>query len=253
MNTIKIILLGDSSVGKSKICSVYFKNEKYSNDATVGIDFNFKNIVINNTEYRIHLWDTAGQERFRSIVRSYFRELDSTIIVFDINNYSTFNNIRSWIKDLEANSDNKLIFLIANKTDLETDKMITDDCITNLMNEYTNIKKFYKVSAKTDHNLINSLDDIIMETIKFNQYDTYYNINIIDDYTNNNSKVEKKNEENIEKKSRDYVNKTDVSDIYEVISPKNIDYYNNNTKIDYKKIKLNDNKNHEKSNCCRLN
>ena len=63
MNTIKIILLGDTGVGKSKICSVYFNNEKYSNEATIGIDFNFKNIMINNTEYRIHIWDTAGQER----------------------------------------------------------------------------------------------------------------------------------------------------------------------------------------------
>lgn len=246
MNTIKIILLGDSGVGKSKICSVYFKNEKYTNDATVGIDFNFKNIIINNTEYRIHLWDTAGQERFRSIVRSYFRNLDSTIIVFDINNYSSFNNIKSWIKDLETNSDNNLIFLIGNKTDLETNKMITDNTINDLMNEYTNIKKFYKISAKTDDNLINSLDDIILETIKFNQYNTYYNVNIIDNYTDKKSI----DEENTEIKIKDYINKeknTEVSNIYEVISSKNIDYYNN-TKIDYKKTKLDNYK--KKNTCC---
>lgn len=245
MNTIKIILLGDSGVGKSKICSVYFKNEKYCNDATIGIDFNFKNIVINNSEYRIHLWDTAGQERFRSIVRSYFRELDSTIIVFDMNNYSTFSNIKSWIKDLEANSDNKLIFLIGNKTDLETDKMITDNTINDLINEYKNIKKFYKISAKTDDNLINSLDNIILETIKFNQYNTYYNVNIIDNYTDKRSK----DEENTEIKFIDYKNEetnTEVNNIYEVISSKNIDYYNN--KIDYKKIKLDNYK--KKNTCC---
>jgi len=232
MNTIKIILLGDTGVGKSKICSVYFNNEKYSNEATIGIDFNFKNIMINNTEYRIHIWDTAGQERFRSIVSSYFRDLDSTIIIFDINNLSSFNNIKLWIKDLERNSDNKLIFLIANKIDLETNKIISDNCINNLMNEYKNIKKFYKVSAKTDYNIKKSLDDIIKETLNYNQYNTFYNVNIIED--------------NILLKSID--NKNTDESIYNIISNKNIDYLNN--KIDYKKeINLVDKKN-KKINCC---
>tara|TARA_Y100000385_G_scaffold289023_1_gene357246 strand:- start:5000 stop:5668 length:669 start_codon:yes stop_codon:yes gene_type:complete len=188
MNILKIILLGDSGVGKSRICNRYFKSDKsFENGATVGVDFNFKIFTVNNTIYRVHLWDTAGQERFRSIIRSYYRDIDASILVFDVTNKNSFMNIKNWIVDIETNSENKLIFLIGNKIDIQDNNSITDKEINNLLEEYPIINKFYTISAKTDVNLDNALNDIFIKSINYNQYNKYYNISI----NNNDNLLEK--------------------------------------------------------------
>ena len=89
-------------------------------------------------------------------------------------------NIKNWIIDIETKSENKLIFLIGNKIDLKNDDNISDNEINNLLKEYPVIKDIYTISAKTDANLDNALSDIFIKTIKYNQYNKYYNINISD-------------------------------------------------------------------------
>ena len=177
MNTIKIILLGDSGVGKSRICHSYVTEkfcENYDNQFTVGVDFKFKNVCVRGTEYRIHMWDTAGQERFRSIVKSYFRDTDSTILVFDINKINTFKNIAKWINDLEKNCENTNVYLIANKTDINCTDKVKDDEINRFILNNPIIKKFYKISAKSGDNLIQTLNDIVYRTIEDNFNNNLY-------------------------------------------------------------------------------
>jgi len=171
-SNIKIIFLGDSGVGKSRICHKYATNNGYFNDSsTIGVDFRFLSYKTGGKTYKVHIWDTAGQEKYKSIVSTYFREIHSSIIVFDITNYSSFNNIRNWVNLLEANNkSNNTIFLIGNKEDLTTEKELSgtyvkDEDVYNLINSIPSLQKYYKVSGKDGTNVIYALEDIILNTI----------------------------------------------------------------------------------------
>lgn len=170
MNTIKIILLGDSGVGKSRICHCYTENTtEFNENITIGVEFYVKHYSVKDTLYRIHIWDTAGQEKFRSIVRNYYRRNDSNIIVFDITNIDSIYTISLWLEDLEKNADNKEVFLIANKMDLyiETDE-VEKEIERILSNPY--IKGFYRVSALTGESIHECMDDIIHKTISYSNH-----------------------------------------------------------------------------------
>lgn len=198
MNIIKIILLGDSGVGKSRICHRYTGNKlEFNENITIGVEFNFKHYLEDDVLYNIHIWDTAGQEKFRSIIRSYYRRNNSNIIVFDITNIDSILNISLWLDDLEKNSDNKIIFLIANKIDLYTETVDTEKQIQQiLLNKH--IKGLYKVSALTGENLNESLDDIIKQTIFYSDdlYEIKLNssgsVNLLEDDRNVNTNFSKK-------------------------------------------------------------
>ena len=106
----KIVIIGDSGVGKSSIINQYVNNffsESYI--STIGVDFMIKDIPITevfntidlkNKKIRLQIWDTAGQERFRTITTSYYRNVDGIILVYDITNISSFNDIKGWIDDI---------------------------------------------------------------------------------------------------------------------------------------------------------
>tara|TARA_B100001093_G_scaffold319768_1_gene305051 strand:- start:908 stop:1549 length:642 start_codon:yes stop_codon:yes gene_type:complete len=126
----KIIVIGDSSTGKTSLMRKYIDNKfEVIHDLTIGVEFRTK---IEKIEYKgkeiivkFHIWDTAGQESFRSIIKSYYRGVAGAIILFDVTDPLTFHNIPSWIKELKFNSDNsKLpIVLVGNKTDLYNRKI----------------------------------------------------------------------------------------------------------------------------------
>ena len=116
----KMILIGDSSVGKSNILLKYLKNEfDQSSKATVGVEFGTKTVEMNDKKIKIQIWDTAGQERYRSITSAYYKGAKGAFIVYDITRRNTFDNIDKWISDLKTNGDNNIsIMLIGNKSDL---------------------------------------------------------------------------------------------------------------------------------------
>ena len=90
----KIVIIGDTNVGKSNILSRYLTNEFTSNTkSTVGVELGIKFLKIKNTSTKIQIWDTAGQERYQAITSSYFRGSDGCFIVYDITNETSFNNI----------------------------------------------------------------------------------------------------------------------------------------------------------------
>jgi len=117
---LKLILVGDSSVGKTNILTKYTKdifNE--DNKATIGVEFGTKILLVKNHKIKLQIWDTAGQERYKSITLAYYRGSKGAFIVFDVSTRSTFNNVTKWIEDIRKNGDKDVyIILIGNKTDL---------------------------------------------------------------------------------------------------------------------------------------
>ena len=126
---IKIIVVGDSGVGKSTMLMRFEKNifdELFI--PTVGIDFLIKKIQVNDKLYKLHLWDMAGQERYKSIVNTYYRNGQGIILAFDIANMSSFENLQNWIDSINKYSPaNSVLFIVGTKSDLENDRIVTHE------------------------------------------------------------------------------------------------------------------------------
>lgn len=120
VKTVKLILAGDCGVGKTTLYN-HFRKKYFTNDyyATMGSDFFMRNMLIDNINYNVQLCDTSGQEIFKSFTDFYFRNSHGVILIFDINNRKSFDNIPDWINRVSINiADNKFrILLIANKCD----------------------------------------------------------------------------------------------------------------------------------------
>jgi Ras-related protein Rab-11A len=117
---IKIILIGDSAVGKTNIMSRYLKGEfMESSKATIGVEFGSKIFKIDEHVIKAQIWDTAGQEKYKSITGAYYKGTKGAFIVYDITRQETFDNVDRWINELKVTADPKLfMILIGNKCDL---------------------------------------------------------------------------------------------------------------------------------------
>ena len=122
----KVIIIGDTAVGKSNILSRYVKDEFSSNSkSTVGVELGIKFLKIKNTKTKIQIWDTAGQERYRAITSSYFKGSNGCFIVYDITNEASFNNIENWYEQIQKETSSDLpILLVGNKCDLEDERKV---------------------------------------------------------------------------------------------------------------------------------
>ena len=119
-NILKIIVIGNTGVGKTNIIK-RFKNDEFDNNSksTVGFEFISRDVIIQDKKIKLHIWDTAGQERYKSITSSFFRGCHGIISVFDLTKYQSFEAIDTWVKDARSVCGNDVpIFLIGNKTDL---------------------------------------------------------------------------------------------------------------------------------------
>ena len=122
----KYIIIGDSAVGKSKLL-LRFTDNTYKEEfqCTVGVEFGCRNIEINDKIIRIQIWDTAGMENFRSITRSYYKNSICALVVYDICNRESFNNIEKWILDCKKNAPKSINFVIVgSKLDLENQRQV---------------------------------------------------------------------------------------------------------------------------------
>ena len=114
----KYLLVGDSGVGKSAISNRFTKgNFIENNDSTIGVEFGVKVIRCSDVHVKVQLWDTAGQETFRSITRSYYRNAACALVVYDIGNRQSFENIPTWIADVQKVSPLIRLVLVGNKKD----------------------------------------------------------------------------------------------------------------------------------------
>ena len=152
-NDFKIILLGDTTVGKTALFKRFFLNEfteKLEN--TFGINELSKCVKIENKVYKIQMWDTAGQERFRTIPQKYYEKADGIILMYDITNSESFDNIIKWTRDIRKTAnDNLIIYLIGNKVDLIDDRKINIDKGRKVAIEQR--MKFIEISCKWNLNI----------------------------------------------------------------------------------------------------
>lgn len=124
---LKIIIIGDSGVGKSAILKCYMGDPFQSAyTSTIGVDFEIKPIVLDGKTINLQVWDTAGQERFRTITTSYYRSSNGIILTFDITNEQSFAHLDHWLDDIRAYAKSNVeIMLIGNKIDLEDRRVIS--------------------------------------------------------------------------------------------------------------------------------
>ena len=165
----QILLLGNSAVGKTSLISRYsngtFK-EEYIN--TVGLDHISKTEVINNKNILVKLWDTAGQERFKALTPSYLRKAEGVILVYDVTNSYSFDDLKSWIDSIK----NKLgeeyasfpVIIIGNKIDLQDNREISNEDANKFANQ--NNYKYFETSAKTGEGVDEAVREIVNQILK---------------------------------------------------------------------------------------
>merc|ERR1719419_1923451 len=117
----KIVLVGDSAVGKSNLLWRFTKNEFYEETkSTIGVEFAVKSVEVEGKTIKAQIWDTAGQERYRAITSAYYRSAVGAMLVYDISKKDTFDNIERWLTELRQHADaNIVIMLVGNKSDLK--------------------------------------------------------------------------------------------------------------------------------------
>ena len=161
--TFKILVIGDSGVGKSSLLRRFVDNNYLSeHSSTIGVDFKIKTMQIDGFVVKLQMWDTAGQERFRSLGTSYFKGSHGVFLVTDITSVESFHNCSSvWLPLIKENltGENVALVFLFNKCDLVDDIKIGDDVLNQLLYPY------YKVSAKESVNIFEPFEMMVRKMI----------------------------------------------------------------------------------------
>ena len=167
----KVVIIGDSSVGKTCIIQRYITNTFKSITATIGACQ--YNKIINAIP--IDIWDTAGQERFKSMIPMYYKGAKAIIVTFDLTEVNTFEGAKKWLSEIETNSKGSVIVIVGNKSDLKEKRKVTNEMVDSIIlgKKYL----YIETSAKEDEN-INKLFELIAEEIKKNKDKEITNNNI---------------------------------------------------------------------------
>jgi Ras-related protein Rab-2A len=209
--SVKFIIVGDSSVGKSNILLRFSRNVfDPGHQATLGIEFANKHLLYNNNDYLVQVWDTAGQENFRSVTRAYYKASAVAMVVYDITNEDSFQHIQNWIKDCRDLAPRTVqLILIGNKIDLEDKRVNSKEKGEELARE--NKMLFFETSALNGNGVEEAFKKSI-EAVDQKIRSGYY------DLSNNNQGIKKisnekeGNERIIDKRSLSIGKKTKKSD-----------------------------------------
>ena len=162
---LKLIVVGNQSTGKSCILNRFVNetfDEKYQ--ATIGLDFQSKNITIHDQDVRLIIYDTAGQEKFRSLIPMYIREAQIILFIYDISDRESFDSMPRWIQEVKDVINKEVVYtLIGNKIDLEKERKVTFDEGKKLAEQNNFV--FQEVSAKTGENFEKLFEVQIYEAV----------------------------------------------------------------------------------------
>lgn len=157
MKVYKISIIGDAYVGKSSIVEryIYGSHTPDNYSCTIGVEFHNKDVQINNKDCRLQLWDTAGQERFRALASTYYRNSNAAIIVFDLSNMESYNNVITWYTTIRKYS-NCPLYLVGNKSDSKS-RCVTPDMIKHLLELFIEYHETSSVRGTGIDHLMNSI------------------------------------------------------------------------------------------------
>ena len=159
----KVLLLGDSTVGKTcfllRYCDKTFQEAHLS---TIGLDYRLKNMTLNSgKKIKLQIWDTAGQDRFRAITKNYYKGANGIIIIYDVTNLQTYENVKMWITQIrEEANPNVVIYLAGNKIDVdEEEKVVKTEDGQKIADEFK--LPFFETSAKEGVNVNEAFESLV--------------------------------------------------------------------------------------------
>ena len=165
----KVLLLGDSTVGKTCFLMRFTENTfQEIHMSTIGLDYRFKKMPVDDgKEATVQIWDTAGQDRFRAITKNYYKGAHGIILIYDVTNQKTFENVRNWVTQIRENASEKaIIYIVGNKIDDKQNKVVTKEDGEKMAKEFD--LKFFEASAKEDINIAPTFEALVKDIYKVN-------------------------------------------------------------------------------------
>ncbi|KAH9608245.1 hypothetical protein KSS87_006699 [Heliosperma pusillum] len=159
----KIVLIGDSGVGKSNILSRFTRNEFcLESKSTIGVEFATRTLQVEGKVVKAQIWDTAGQERYRAITSAYYRGAVGALLVYDITKKQTFDNVTRWLHELRDHADSNIVIMLAgNKSDLRHLRAVSEDEGQTLAQ--TEGLSFVETSALESNNVEKAFQVILLD------------------------------------------------------------------------------------------
>mmetsp|Transcript_68038 Transcript_68038/g.61152 ORF Transcript_68038/g.61152 Transcript_68038/m.61152 type:complete len:202 (-) Transcript_68038:364-969(-) len=162
----KLVLIGDASVGKTSLL-LRFADDSFEDNyiSTVGVDFRFRTVTVDNELVKLQIWDTAGQERFRTITSAYYRGANGVILVYDITNNETFQHVQDWLDEVhKAAGESVTKLVVGNKADLIQQRQVNESQASQYADSVN--ASFIETSAKTAVNVDKSFLIIAKQLVK---------------------------------------------------------------------------------------
>ena len=174
--TLKLLVVGDSSVGKTNFVMRLINNEFSKNYMTTsGIDLKTTDIEIKNKKIHIQLWDTAGQEKYKAITKNLFLKVMGALIIYDITNEASYNNLKSWVKLIKEECGKHMqLIILGNKSDLDAQRKISKDEAINYAKEQK--IDYIETSSKTGENVkkaVTMICESILENKEMNDSSSF--------------------------------------------------------------------------------
>ncbi|KAH1101667.1 hypothetical protein GYH30_036300 [Glycine max] len=159
----KVVLIGDSGVGKSNLLSRFTKNEfSLESKSTIGVEFATRSIRVDEKVLKAQIWDTAGQERYRAITSAYYRGAVGALLVYDVTRHVTFENMERWLKELRDHTDaNIVVMLVGNKADLRHLRAVSTEEATAFAEREETF--FMETSALESMNVENAFTEVLTQ------------------------------------------------------------------------------------------
>jgi Ras-related protein Rab-1A len=153
----KLVVIGKSAVGKSAIM-IRFTDDRFVENylTTIGVDFKFRSLKINNDNFRLQIWDTAGQEKYQSITKTFYKGAHAVILVFDLTSKKSYEEMKDiWLEESIKSCDPDVQFVIfGNKKDLESKREVTKEEVMNFIKDKDIL--YFETSAKSGENVENA-------------------------------------------------------------------------------------------------